>query len=72
MNLRAVGATTAITGWTSEGTVTVNPVATAKTPAGLEAIDMGNGLKWANMNVGRDYALLSGRILTGESLHTLD
>ena len=54
MNLRAVGATTAITGWTSEGTVTVNPVATAKTPAGLEAIDMGNGLKWANMNVGAE------------------
>ena len=52
VNLRAVGATTAITGWTSEGTVTVNPVTNQKTPAGLEAVDMGSGLKWANMNVG--------------------
>ena len=54
VNLRAVGTTTAITGWTSEGTVTVNPVVNQKTPAGLEAIDMGNGLKWANMNVGAE------------------
>ena len=52
VNLRAVGTTTEITGWTSEGTVTVNPVTTSKTPAGLEAIDMGNGIKWANMNLG--------------------
>lgn len=50
VNLRAVGTTTAITGWTSEGTVTVNPVVNA--PAGVVAVDMGNGLKWANMNVG--------------------
>ena len=50
VNLRAVGTTTAITGWTSEGTVTVYPVSNA--PAGVEAVDMGNGLKWANMNVG--------------------
>ena len=48
VNLRAVGMTTAITGWTSEGTVTVNPVANTAPVA----IDMGNGLKWANMNVG--------------------
>ena len=54
VNLRAVGTTTAITGWTSEGTVTVNPVTNQKTPAGLEAINMGNGLKWANMNVGAE------------------
>ena len=54
VNLRAVGTTTAITGWTSEGTVTVNPVTTSKTPAGLVAVDMGNGLKWANMNVGAE------------------
>lgn len=54
VNLRAVGTTTAITGWTSEGTVTVNPVTKQKTPPGLEAIDMGNGLKWANMNVGAE------------------
>ena len=54
VNLRAVGTTTAITGWTSEGTITVNPVTNQKTPAGLEAIDMGNGLKWANMNVGAE------------------
>ena len=50
VNLRAVGTTTAITGWTSDGTVTVYPVSNA--PDGVEAIDMGNGLKWANMNVG--------------------
>ena len=56
VNLRAVGTTTAITGWTSEGTVTVNPVTNQKTPAGLEAVDMGNGLKWANMNVGAESA----------------
>lgn len=54
VNLLAVGTTTAITGWTSEGTVTVNPVTKQKTPPGLEAIDMGNGLKWANMNVGAE------------------
>jgi len=50
VNLRAVGTTTAITGWTSEGTVTVNPVVNA--PARVVAVDMGDGLKWANMNVG--------------------
>ena len=50
VNLRAVGTTTAITGWTSEGTVTVNPVQVA--PARVVAVDMGSGLKWANMNVG--------------------
>lgn len=56
VNLRAVGTTTAITGWTSEGTVTVNPVTNQKTPAGLVAVDMGNptGIKWANMNVGAE------------------
>ena len=62
VNLRAVGMTTAITGWTSEGTVTVNPVTNQKTPAGLEAVDLGypidsdhpNGMKWANMNVGAE------------------
>ena len=43
VNHRAVGATTAITGWTDEGTVTmVVP----------EAVDLGLGVKWANMNVG--------------------
>ena len=54
VNLRAVGTTTTITGWTSEGTVTVNPVTNQKTPPGLVAVDMGNGLKWANMNVGAE------------------
>jgi len=48
VNLRAVGTTTAITGWTSEGTVTVIPEPNT-TPV---AVDMGNGLKWANKNVG--------------------
>lgn len=59
VNLRAVGTTTAITGWTSEGSVTVNPYAkeieTPNTvPTYVEAIDMGHprGVKWANMNVG--------------------
>lgn len=54
VNLRAVGATTAITGWTSEGNVTVNPVTTSRTPAGLEAVDLGLSVKWANMNVGAE------------------
>ena len=56
VNLRAVGTTTAITGWTSEGTVTVNPVTYQKTPAGLVAVDLGHpdGIKWANMNVGAE------------------
>lgn len=57
VNLRAVGTTTAITGWTSEGTVTVNPVTVAIdmpdiSPAGAEAVDLGLSVKWANMNVG--------------------
>ena len=55
VNLRAVGTTTTITGWTSEGTVTVNPVqGTNNGPGGVVAVDMGHpdGVKWANMNVG--------------------
>lgn len=55
VNLRAVGTTTAITGWTSEGTVTVNPVqGTTNGPGRAIAVDMGHpdGVKWANMNVG--------------------
>ena len=50
VNLRAVGATTAITGWTSEGTLTVNPVITLITVP----VDLGlpSGLKWATCNVG--------------------
>lgn len=54
VNLRAVGTTTAITGWISEGTVTVNPVVSIRTSAGLEAVDMGLSVKWANMNVGAE------------------
>ena len=54
VNLRAVGTTTTLTGWTSEGTVTVNPVVTSKTPAGLAAVDLGLSVKWANMNVGAE------------------
>ena len=56
VNLRAVGTTTAITGWTSEGTVTVNPVTNQNTPAGLITVDLGHpdGVKWANMNVGAE------------------
>ena len=54
VNLRAVVTTTAITGWTSEGTVTVNPVAKDRAPEGVEAVDLGHpdGVKWATMNVG--------------------
>ena len=56
VNLRAVGTTTAITGWTSEGTVTVNPVEAVyqRKPENLEAVDLGlpSGMKWANMNIG--------------------
>ena len=52
VNLRAVGTTTAITGWSSDGTVTVNPMLKDRTPEGVEAIDMGNGLKWSNVNLG--------------------
>ena len=57
VNLCAVGATTEITGWTSEGTVTVNPVVHVVdipdcSPAGAEAVDLGLSVKWANMNIG--------------------
>lgn len=50
VNLRAIGTTTAITGWTSEGTVTV--VAERSSIAGHEYVEMGDGLKWAVYNVG--------------------
>ena len=58
VNLREVGTSTAITNWNAGGTSTddadINPVTTAMTTAGLEAVDMGHpgGVKWANMNVG--------------------
>ncbi len=52
VNLRAVGTTTAITGWTSEGTVTVTPV--SRIPGSIEAVDLGLSVKWANMNVGAE------------------
>lgn len=50
VNLRNVGITNVIAGWASEGTVyidTVNPYI-----AGHEYVEMGDGLKWATMNVG--------------------
>ena len=58
VNLRAVGTTNAITGWTSEGTVTV--VAERPNIAGHEYVDMGTviiggvekNLKWATCNMG--------------------
>lgn len=58
VNLRAIGATNAITGWTTEGTVTV--YAERPNIAGHEYVDMGevtvNGqskhLLWATCNVG--------------------
>ena len=55
INPLAVGTTTAITGWTSEGTVTVNPTVVTEVtnaPAGAVAVDLGLSVKWANMNVG--------------------
>ena len=58
VNLRNVGTTNAITGWTSEGTVTV--VAKRPSIAGHEYVDMGTvtiggvekNLKWATCNLG--------------------
>ena len=58
VNLRAIGNTNAITGWTSEGTVTV--VAERPSIAGHEYVDMGivsiggveKNLKWATCNMG--------------------
>ena len=50
LKLRNVGITNVIAGWASEGTLyvdTVNPYI-----AGHEYVEMGDGLKWATMNVG--------------------
>ena len=41
VNLRAVGTTTAITGWTSEGTVNVNPVVEVETILGVTSEHLG-------------------------------
>ena len=41
VNLRAVGTTTAITGWTSEGTVNVNPVVEVETILGVTSEHVG-------------------------------
>ena len=51
VNWRAINTTTEIIGWGSEGTLTVD-THTEEDPYTLTAIDMGSGLKWANMNVG--------------------
>ena len=76
VNLRAVNSTTVITGWTSEGTVIVNPVQ-GNSPDLAEAVDLGLSVKWANMNVGAtaetDYGTyfawgeISGLTVTGHS-----
>ena len=50
VNLRNIGTTNAITGWTSEGTVTIDSV--RPSIAGHEYVVMGGGLKWAVSNVG--------------------
>lgn len=50
VNLRNIGTSNAITGWTSEGTVTV--LAERPSIAGHEYVEMGDGLKWATCNVG--------------------
>ena len=62
VNSAAVGATNTITGWTSEGSVTVNPTVEGdNAPDGVELVDLGlyvgggtsgKKLYWANMNVG--------------------
>ena len=61
VNAAAIGATNTITGWTSEGTVNVQPTVevtnfdvAAHAPAAAVAVDLGlpSGTKWANMNVG--------------------
>ena len=61
VNLRAIGTTSAITGWTSEGTITV--VAERSNLVGHEYVDMGTvtiggvtkNLKWATCNMGASY-----------------
>ena len=50
VNLRAIGTTTAINGWTSEGTVAVDSGWPQE--AGHEYVDMGEGLYWATCNLG--------------------
>jgi hypothetical protein len=50
VNLRNVGTTNVITGWTSEGTVTV--YAERPNINGHEYVEMGDGLKWATYNMG--------------------
>ena len=50
VNLLAIGTNNAITGWTSEGTVTVYAERTMIN--GYEYVEMGGGLKWATCNVG--------------------
>ena len=50
VNFLAIGANNAITGWTSEGTVTVYAERTMIN--GFEYVEMGGGLKWATCNVG--------------------
>lgn len=55
VNSAAIGNTNAITGWTSEGTVNVlidKYDIPYIGPAGVEAVDLGLSVKWANMNVG--------------------
>ena len=60
VNLYAVGATNAITNWTTDDnssspeTTEVFPLMPDKSPTGVVAVDLGNpdGVKWANMNVG--------------------
>ena len=54
VNLHALGTTTSITNWTKTGTLTVNPVVAVDSdvPAGVEAVDLGLSVKWANMNIG--------------------
>lgn len=49
----AVGANIRITGWSSDGSVTVVTAPLPDmTPAGVVAVDLGLSVKWANMNVG--------------------
>ena len=61
VNAAAIGTTNTITGWTSEGTVNVQPTVEVTnfdipdiSPSAAMAVDLGlpSGTKWANMNVG--------------------
>lgn len=52
VNLNAIGGIIHIDGWTDDEPMTVSPKAMMNVPTGLEAVDLGLSVLWANMNVG--------------------